>query len=175
MFPQVNDILTIILIVIVLALTIALVICMTMLIRVKNNSSEISRILFTLMKRQKISDESLNGIKHALVTIHENIGSLSTSTKQLIDDFKTINNEKNLPTPQVVNMIKDTIMEQITIETLLSRDMRVPNKKSTEYIIENTIKTYPHIDQEYLVKLCLAMIENFNISRQESSQNKKEQ
>jgi hypothetical protein len=61
-------------------------------------------------------------------------------------------------------MMRETILENINIEVLLSQGMKIPNKQSTNHIIENTIRTYPDVDQEYTVKLCLAMIENFSLN-----------
>lgn len=78
-----------------------------------------------------------------------------------------------MPTPQLSNMIKETITEQITIETLLSHNMKIPNKKSTDYIIENVIRTYPNVDKEYIVKLSMAMIENFTLNERERNQEQK--
>lgn len=176
MLSNVNDYIIPGLILIILLLVITLIVgVIRLIIPMRERINELSRITFTLLKKDQAQDDSLEGIKKALFTIHENIGSLSTSTKRVIEDFNTVRDQSILPTPQLSNMIKETITEQITIETLLSHDMKLPNKKSTEYIIENTAKTYPHVDQKYIVKLCMAMIENFNISQQENQQKQKEQ
>ena len=116
--------------------------------------------------------ESIDSIKRAVYTIHENIGSLSTSTNKVINELNTVRDRSIMPTPQLANMIRETINEQITIETLLSHNMKLPNKNSTEYIIENTAKTYPNVDKEYIVKLSMAMIENFTLNEQEKQKEK---
>ena len=84
-----------------------------------------------------------------------------------INELNTVRDDSIMPTPQLANMIRETINEQITIETLLSNKMKLPNKKSTSYIIENTARTYPHVDKEYIVKLSMAMIENFTSNEKE--------
>ena len=168
MFTQMNTYLTITLVICSVLLLIALTICIALLIHIKHNTIEMSRVLYILFKKNKTFDDSTDDIKHALVTIHENIGSLSTSTKQVIDDYRVTRDQSILPTPQLSNMIKETIKEQITIESLLSRQMRIPNGESTNHIIENTVQTYPNVDNKYIVKLCLAMIENFNLNNSQS-------
>lgn len=175
MLSNVNDILIPVLILVVLLLTIAIVTCVTLfIIPMKKRINELSLTMFTLLRKDSIQTDSIDSIKRAIYTVHENIGSLSTSTNKVINELNTVRNQSIMPTPQLANMIRETINEQITIESLLSHNMKIPNKNSTEYIIENTAKTYPNVNKEYIVKLSMAMIENFTLNEQEKqNQNKK--
>lgn len=157
-------------ILIIVILSVSLITCIVCyIIPMKRKFDELSRIMFTILKKEKYQEEELIDIRKALHKSYDRIESLSTSTKTVINELNTVNNKTILPTPQLSNMIKETINEQITIETLLSNKMRLPNRKSTGYIIENTAKTYPNVDKEYIVKLCMAMIENFNMTKQENT------
>lgn len=172
MISNVNDNIIPILIFIILLLTVTLMSCFIgFIIPMKNKIDELSRILFVVLKKENKQDDSSYDIKKALYTINDNIESLSTSTSKVINEINIRNDESIMPTPQLANMIKETINEQITIETLLSNKMKLPNKKSTSYIIENTARTYPHVDKEYIVKLSMAMIENFTMNKQEKQNN----
>ena len=156
------------LILIIILLSVLLTACIIgFMFPMKRRIDELSRVLFTVLKKENNEDDTLFDIKNALYTIHDSIESLSTSTSKVINELNTVRDDSIMPTPQLANMIRETINEQITIETLLSNKMKLPNKKSTSYIIENTARTYPHVDKEYIVKLSMAMIENFTSNEKE--------
>lgn len=146
--------------------------------KMKNRIEDLSRITYNLMKKYEYIDSSQDDIKNALSIlnsnlkavdqgINDNIRSLSSSTDKVLEQFNEVSSEPYLPTPNVTKMIRETILENINIEVLLSHNMTLPNKQSTQHIIDSTVKTYPNVDKEYLVKLCLAMIENFVLNSQE--------
>lgn len=173
MLSNVNDAIIPALILIVILLISAIISCIALfIIPMKKRIDELSLTMLTLLRKDSIQTDSIDSIKRALYTIHENIGSLSTSTNKVINELNTVRDRSIMPTPQLANMIRETINEQITIETLLSHNMKLPNKNSTEYIIENTAKTYPNVDKEYIVKLSMAMIENFTLNEQEKQKEK---
>ena len=152
---------------------------------IKRSISELNRIMFTILKKDEKYDNSHDDIKRALTVVNGNIGSLSSSTdlvhqeiqqlantnKQTLNELKAYSTSSILPTPNISKMMRETILENINIEVLLSKGMTIPNKKSTEHIIENTAKAYPDVDKEYTVKLCLAMIENFALNVKEGRKN----
>lgn len=126
-------------------------------------------MIFEALQNIKSMNRSLDEIKRGMLTLNENIGSLSSS----IDPFlKEIMEKKRVgnrfPKPEESKMIRDTILELINTELLLNKNMRIPNRQATENIIYSTIETYQEINTEYLIKTCLAVIENFilNVSGQ---------
>lgn len=142
------------------------------LIKIQNRMNDLSQMMYLIIKKYDLIDTSCDDIKHALGTvnsnlkavdqgINDNIRSLSSSTDKVLEQFNDVSSEPYLPTPNITKMIRETILENINIEVLLSHNMTLPNKQSTQHIIDSTVKTYPNVDKEYLVKLCLAMIENF--------------
>lgn len=149
--------------------------------RIKKYISDINSQLFALNKRCERNREDIYDIKKALLTINGNIGTLSSSTDQIteeiasldnstrkaLNDLKALSNNPVMPTPNITKMMRETILDNINIEMLLSSGMKIPNKQSTQHIIENTVATYPDVDREFTVKLCLAMIENFALNVQE--------
>ncbi len=144
----------------------------------QNKIDELSRMMYVIIQKDEKYNNSHDDIKRALTVINGNIGSLSSSTdqarqdiqevssstKQALNELKAISNNPIMPTPNITKMMRETILENINIEVLLSKGMTIPNKQSTNHIIENTIRAYPDVDQEYTVKLCLAMIENFTLN-----------
>ena len=131
----------------------------------------LSMSLYLINKKIESDNESNNTsfteIKKALTIINKNIGSLSSGNDTIEKKLDEIINKKHLlaeyrlPTPDESEAMRKTIMENINMEVLLSKNLKIARKDSTRNIIDNTIDTYPEIQPEYIVKLCLAMIENF--------------
>ena len=147
-----------------------------MLRNMKNRMTEMSTMMYVLIKKNDIQIESSDDIKQALSTINSNlrnvsneingnIGSLSSSTSKALKEIKAdtsvYSKEGYYPTPNISKMMRDTILECINIEVLLNKNMRIPNPNSSTHIIETVINTYPNVNKEYTTKLCMAMIENF--------------
>ena len=66
-----------------------------------------------------------------------------------------------MPSPDESKQMRETIMENLNTEDLLSQNLKIARKDSVRNIIDNTLATYPDIEPEYTIKLCLAMVENF--------------
>lgn len=185
MLNQINNE-TILLIAVIVLLVAIIIILLAFIIPMKRQIGELNRIMFAILRKDEKYDNSHDDIKRALSVINGNIGSLSsstdqvfqelqnvsTSTKQTLNELKAVSNNPIMPTPNITKMMRETIMENINIEVLLSQGMKIPNKQSTEHIIENTVKTYPDVDRKYTVKLCLAMIENFTLDYMEGQKKK---
>ena len=133
------------------------------IIPMKKQINETNRIMFFILQKDEKYDRSHDDIKRGMNTSNSNMGLLSNSVNQVLEEFikKESKPKKRLPKPEESKLIRETILECINMEVLLSKDMRIPNKKSTKNIIETTVETYPEIDVGYIVKLCMAMIENF--------------
>lgn len=127
-------------------------------------------LFFTSKKLESDSDmnkTSFTEIKKALTIINKNIGSLSSGNEALEKKLDEVIKRKNLlkdyrlPTPEESEAMRKTILENINMEVLLSKNLKIARKDSTRNVIDNTMATYPDIEPEYVIKLSLAMIENF--------------
>lgn len=120
-----------------------------------------------LINKKIESDNELNNtsfteIKKALTIINTNIGSLSSGIEEFKKDIKEKNKQTfRLPLPEESKAMRETILENINVEVLLSKNLRIASKDSTRKIIDATMEAYPDIYPEYTIKLCLAVIENF--------------
>lgn len=127
--------------------------------------------IYELRKNQTDSLEKFDTfdteIKKALTIINKNIGSLSSGNDQLekkLDEViqsKNLLNKYRMPSPDESKRMRETIMENLNTEVLLSQNLKIARKDSVRNIIDNTLATYPDIEPEYTIKLCLAMVENF--------------
>ena len=120
------------------------------MVKMENTINELSRMIYSLTKKLKSYDETLDDTRNEIV-------ALTTSIDELVVVKST---KKVYPTPDVSSMIAETIKEHIAIELSLSAGLQLPNKNSTDKIIKNTIATYPNIDEVFITKKCLAMIQN---------------
>lgn len=102
--------------------------------------------------------DDVNRIKCVSVDNTEAISLLTTSIEELMKENP---HKKKLPTPETSSMIEKTIKEQIAIELTLASDMRAPSKDALKTIVTNTIETYPQINEKYITKKCLMLVESF--------------
>lgn len=150
-------------------------VCLVIIIKMKKITNDLlSSLTFSLYQlridQEKSIDqlmESDTEIKKAMTIINKNIGSLSSGNEAVEKKLDEIINKKHLlsdyrlPTPEESEAMRKTILENINMEVLLSKNLKIARKDSTRNIIDNTLETYPDINPEYIVKMTLAMIENF--------------
>lgn len=142
---------------------------------------ELNRVMYTLLQKARVLDDNFFNMKEdvnnleskinalgSLETKNSNtISSLTSSISNLIQENRKRSEEKIYPTPQLSEMIGATIDEFIRQEITMMRDMRIPaspDNPTTVKITRNVIKTYPHVDEEYLAKRVIQRIEE--ITRQ---------
>lgn len=165
-------------IIIITALSILLIFTSVLLIsththikKICDKFDSLSMSLYLINKKiesdNELNNTSFTEIKKALTIINKNIGSLSSGNEAVEKKLDEIIKKKNLlkeyrlPTPEESEAMRKTILENINMEVLLSKNLKIARKDSTRNVIDNTLTTYPDIDPEYVVKLSLAMIENF--------------
>lgn len=160
----INNIEILLMFTVILLSILLLSITFLIVIPMKKRMIELSNIMYHIIhKSDEIIDNSYK-LRDVYVNMSSSVKELSTNTTRALSDLKkqSSDGQKVYPWPQLAEMIKQTIDEQIAIEKALSSDMRVPNPNSTKYIIDNTKRTYPHVDEEYIAKLALAMLEANN-------------
>ncbi len=131
--------------------------------KLKNAMSEQSRMIYSLMIRQNFSNDKVDDVSAMMDSVSKTISTLSTSISSVLKENNRLHNEKIMPSPNLAEMITATIKEQLSIEFNLSKGQRLPNKDSISKIIMNVQMTYPHVNEEYIVKKCLAMIESMSL------------
>lgn len=174
---QLNETIIIILMAITLSSILTLLsLIIFFIIPMKRRMSELSRMMYVILRKEEKYDSSHNAIRHSLSTLNDNIGSLSSSIGNVFEQFikKYSKPMSHLPSPELSKNIRETILENINMEILLSKGMRIPNRESIIHIASNTIKTYPDIDREFIVKMTVSMVENYimNMNEAQKSKNK---
>jgi septal ring factor EnvC (AmiA/AmiB activator) len=148
----------------------------------KRREEELSRLMYSLLKKtRELDDDYLslkeqnqqyaNDIKRLQEMINSlgvleqknagSISSLTSSIQNVIQENKRRENTKIYPTPQLSEMIKTTIGEYVHQEIVFIRDMRIPISPTdpvTVKITRNTIKTYPHVDEEWIAKKVVEIV-----------------
>ena len=148
----------------------------------RRRDEELSRLMYSLLKKtRELDDDYLslkeqnqqyaNDIKRLQEMINSlgvleqknagSISSLTSSIQNVIQENKRRENTKIYPTPQLSEMIKTTIGEYVHQEIVFIRDMRIPISPTdpvTVRITRNTIKTYPHVDEEWIAKKVIEVL-----------------
>jgi hypothetical protein len=172
---SINLCLLITLFVAVSLLLILVSILFVIILKMKNwNNDTLASLTFSLYQLRTDYEKSIDELKEkdtenkkAMTIINKNIGSLSSGNDAIEKKLNEIINKKHLltdyrlPTPEESESMRKTILENINMEVLLSKNLKIARKDSTRNIIDNTLATYPDIQPEYVIKLSLAMIENF--------------
>lgn len=151
--------------ILLLSISMTLIVLLVKLHRMNNLTNEQSRVLYVMLTKQRNQDNRSIRMDNEISSVRKNIMSLSTSIDLVLKDYKRMEEQSIYPGPQLADMITSTIKEQIAIELTLSKNMRIPSKSSVNKIITNTIKTYPHVDRDYIVKKCLTLVEISNEQR----------
>lgn len=152
--------------IIIIAILSVCIICMISLIvfeiilcvslnRMKSIINDQSRMIYTMDKQ----------IRYLQTTTHdtqETITSLSTSVVSAIQESSKP--KYIYPDPDLVDKITKTVIDLISMEMILSKDMQYPPRESTNMIVQATLKTYPHVHPDYLIKKTLSIIESYSKS-----------
>lgn len=128
-----------------------------------------TNILYTLIKKNNLYNDRLYTVINDNEQTKQDIVSLLTSLETFKEDIRERENNKIYPNPQMVSMIETTINEQIGIEITLTHNLFIKPRDMLNTVVDNTMKTYPMVDKEYITKKCITMIESLH---QDNSTNK---
>lgn len=142
-----------------LIISIALLLYM---IRIKRRIDESSRVLFHLLRHNKIYNDRVYDMSNNVELVLENIKTLSKSFNEYLIKEEVKNNKYVMPTPEVARNIQETIKEQIATEIAMIKDVRIIDNSIIHRIAYNVIRSYPDIDREYIVRKCLAIINSID-------------
>lgn len=148
----------------------------------KDRDKEMCSLMYSLLRKANALDNTLYSLKedinqnredtskvieriNALGSIEtknaNTISSLTSSINNTLQEYKRRSEEKIYPTPQLSEMISSTIGEFIRQEISMIRDMRVPMSPEdpvTVKITKNVIRTYPHVDEEWIAKKVIQIL-----------------
>ena len=133
------------------------------------HNEELCRLIYSLLQKARVLDDNFYNIREiindlelkinsigSLETKNSNtISSLTSSISNMIQESRKLSEEKIYPTPQLSEMIGSTIDEFIRQEITMMSGMRIPvshDSPVTLKITKNVIRTYPHVDEEYLAR-----------------------
>lgn len=122
--------------------------------RMKKEIDQFSLLLYQIQRDHIHSHDTLLEINEYTKQLHEGFVILE-------ETYKKVHHEKHMPTPQEDEQIETTINQLLSIEIILSADMTISRRDSVNQIIMNTIRTYPDIDTEYIVKKAASIIQRF--------------
>ena len=122
--------------------------------RMRKTMEEFSLLLYQIQRDHNHSHDTLIEIDEYTKQLHEGFVVLE-------ETYKNVHHETHMPTPQEDEQIDTTIRQLLSIEIILSADMTISRRDSVNQIIMNTIRTYPDIDKEYIIKKAASIIQTF--------------
>lgn len=124
----------------------------------KKKINEQSRLLFSILRNNNTYNDILYDTSKNVQDMSENISTLQKSVSSQIIREMEKEKKKIMPTPELADMISKTIEEQITFEMSMMNNVRIIDKDTITRITFNVARTYPYVDETYLGKKCLSMI-----------------
>jgi hypothetical protein len=122
--------------------------------KMRQDLDRFSILLYQLHRNHDTSLDTLHDVDDITKQLHEGFHILEVA-------YKKVYGEKRMPTPQEAQQIESTIRDLLSIEIVLSQDMPLPRRESFNNVILSTIRTYPNIHEEYLIKKATSIFTNF--------------
>lgn len=130
---------------------------------IKLRTIHILKIRFTdLVSTLYNLDRSQKNSNLNLLNIDIRTASLQESFNTLLNHIDEKEKQTHMPTPDEVALIEKTITDLIETEVSLSRNLTVARKLALKEISANVIRTYPDIDQEYILRKTTAILQTFS-------------
>lgn len=148
-------------------LVISFIFSISMSISLRNTKiimKDYSSMMYSLMKTNERYNENMNDIQKDVTTTQESLKSLTSSIRSLVKQQHEENDKKILPGPQLLKMLDDIITETILMQASLMQNQIVPDSAVNE-IGEIVQATFPHIDQKYIGKRILYIMNEYNRSK----------
>lgn len=98
--------------------------------------------------------------KARIKSLSKSIQDIEKDFKPLIDQMKSMSHDI-YPTPNLVTIIEETVQDHLRIELALTKDNKTKfGKEMLTKITINTQKTFPYVNQQYLVEKVISMVQN---------------
>lgn len=141
-------------------LSVSVVMLINKMKRIQSHFEDTNRLLYFVMKDSKLQTEKIDESMITLNRVEQNIEVLANGLQMRIQHEQQKSNQKHYPKPDEAKLITETIKEQIAIELVLRSEQKAPSGGALTTITENTMKTYPDVDPEYITYKCIAVVQD---------------
>jgi len=124
---------------------------------VKQLHTRIDQMMYTIWRLSK----DYHNLEEPIQDIYQHTKQLHEGFDLIEQAFNLVHQEKHMPSPQEAQQIDATVRDLLTIEIMLSSDMKISKRDSVPNVIKETIRTYPDVNEKYIVKKALSVIETF--------------
>ena len=122
--------------------------------KMQRQMNHFATLLYRIHQKYDDCRDTLYEVDEYTKQLHEGFSILQAA-------YKKVYGEKHMPTPQEAEQIESSIRDLLAIEIVLSQDMNVPRRDSVNNVILSTIRTYPNINEEYIIKKSTSIITQF--------------
>lgn len=147
-----------------LILTIAIIIMAVALNRMKNKMVDLTNFVYQLMRQNETSTNSIVEVSNMSNTTNETLSTLTSSIRSVMKKMHDNSKEKIYPGPELLALLDRCIQENVLMYASLIKNDPMPENPQTK-ITEIVMKTFPHIDEKYIIQRTIYIMEEFNNSR----------
>ena len=120
-----------------------------------------NRLLYFNLKAYQTNQSQTSECLDELDVMREDIHELSSGLQIKLQHDEAKSNEKHFPLPDEVKMIEETIKDQMSIEMIKRSKQNAPSGGALVEVTANVIRTYPHINEDYIVNKCVAVMQEY--------------
>ena len=122
-------------------------------------------LIYDNNKRNENMSSDMNDLSTEVKTINETVTSLTSSIRSLVTQHKVEKEkEKIYPGPQLLELIDKCITENILMTASLIQQQQVPDDPVVT-VSEILLNTFPHVNENYLQRRVIYIMNEFNNSR----------
>ena len=132
---------------------------------ISNQLDDTNRLLYYSMKDAQLSRSQTSESLERIAVVESDLHTLSTGLQIKLQRDAERAKMKHYPKPDEAKMITATINEQIMIQAVLRSEQQVPIRGALDIITQNTMRTYPDVSEDYLINKCIAVVQDYNINR----------
>lgn len=152
---------------IVSGVVVSIIPCILIILLMRYLKNKIPGLIGTIYQLKQSNDNlsfDIDQISLSMDRYNNSVESLQLSFDSLAAEYNTLNENKlqRMPSPTEVEQIEKTITDLLQIEISLSKNLKIANKDSLQKICQDTIKTYPGISTEYIIRKATSIVESFS-------------
>ena len=151
---------------IVSGIVVSIIPCTLIILLMRYLKNKMPGLIGTIWELKRSIDNLSFDIDQISVDINKcntDVKDLQLSFDSLAAEYNTLNENKRqrMPSTTEVEQIEKTITDLLQIEISLSKNLKIANKDSLHKICQDTIKTYPGISTEYIIRKATSIVESF--------------
>lgn len=117
-----------------------------------------------LLNKTNLSAYKMYDVAKDVSDVNNNLASLTSSFETMVSKEEEKEKKKIFPDHALAKEIRDVIHDELSIEVILNKDNKIPISGILERVIQNTLQVYPNVDEEWLARRVIAIMEETTLN-----------